>query len=96
MSDPLEQRLFRLLAEAAPRAGRRIAVDRETHLRKDLGLDSIALVAAIFRFEREFGVVAGASDLDVQLGGLRTAGDVVDAARRVLEGVWPSAARGEP
>lgn len=84
MPSDLEARIIALVAAAVPASLRR-GITRDTHLKRELALDSIALLALVFRFERELGVDLTALGADVDVGRLRTVGDVVDTAAALLD-----------
>lgn len=79
----IENRLLALLADATPR--RRVdAITRATHLRRDLGLDSIGILSLVFQFEREFEVNIAGTNVHLNMSRLRTAGDLIETAKTVL------------
>ena len=80
-----DAKVLQLLTAAVPGKFRKTAISRETQLQRDLGLDSIAILSLIFRFEEEFGVDLLKLNLNIDIARLRTAGDVLDIANSILE-----------
>ncbi len=80
----LESRLLALIASAVPRAKTKTGLSRETRLHRDLGLDSIGILALVFRFEEEFGIDLAQTAAHFQIATLRCAGDLIDAAKTIL------------
>jgi len=79
--DAAEDRVTRLLAGYAQRPlGAR--PDARLSLRDDLGIESLSLVSLVVRLGDELGVDAADDALD--LAGLRTVGDLVALARRLV------------
>lgn len=59
-------------------------ITSETHLQKELGLDSIGILAMVFRFEESFGIDIAQLGVEINIAKLRTVGDVTQAARDIL------------
>ena len=72
-----EQKVLALIAEAVPARFRKVPVTRETRLQRDLGLDSIAMLALLFRFEQAFGIDLATLDVGANLAQIRTVGDAL-------------------
>ena len=77
-----ERRLMKILAAGLPRSARSLALSPERNLR-DLGLNSLGLILVVTKFCEECGV--GLDVLDVEVGPLRTVGDLLAEGRRILE-----------
>jgi acyl carrier protein len=79
----LDDQVLALIAQATPpRFKKKVTAD--LHLQKDLGLDSIAITALVFRLEEVLNV--DLSEIDVrQIGEMRTVGDAIAASRRIVE-----------
>lgn len=80
----IARQILGLVAEVVPRVFKKVELTRTTHLKRDLGLDSISLMMLVFRFEEVFGVDVGRLAEQVPLAELRTVGDVLDASLQVL------------
>jgi len=81
----LEQKVLSLIGEAVPKKFKKKPVTRETHLQKELGLDSIGLLSMVFRFEEIFKVDIGALNLQINVAQLRTVNDVIALSRDILK-----------
>jgi len=80
----IDDRVLELIAEAVPARFRSIPVTSQVRLKHDLGLDSIAMLALIFRLEESFGVDLATIDVGVTLTQLKTVGDLLETARDVV------------
>lgn len=78
--DPVEKKVFALLREAASPEGQSVTIAPDVEL-KQLGLDSMALVMLVVRFEEELNVDVA----DAEPGTIRTVGDVLRFARALVE-----------
>jgi len=81
---PYEERMLSLIAEAVPARRRKAALDPELSLQRDLGLDSIAMLALLFRFEQAFEVDLSSVDVGLSIGRMRTVADALEVGRQVL------------
>jgi acyl carrier protein len=81
----IDEKIMSLIAEAVHGKFKKVAIVKETQLQKELGLDSIGILSAVFRFEEKFGVELGRLDLRIDVGKLRTVGDVIDMGREILK-----------
>jgi acyl carrier protein len=81
----VEEKIRSLIAEAVQGKFKKVSMTRETQLQKELGLDSIGILSAVFRFEEKFGVELGRLNLTIDVGKLRTVGDVIDMGREILK-----------
>ncbi|UUL82307.1 acyl carrier protein [Sphingomonas qomolangmaensis] len=78
--------VLELAVEAAPGRFRQVPLVPTTRLKHDLGLDSIAMLALLFRLEERFGIDLAAVDVGVTLAQLVTVGDLLAVAHSVIEG----------
>jgi acyl carrier protein len=80
----VERSVLALVKSLMSAKGRtRKAVHRDMSLRRDLGLDSLRLVALIVRFEEALGVnIADAGDID--LTKIQTVGDAIDIGQMLV------------
>jgi len=56
MTDQIETRVRSLLREVMPWQFAKKQITAEMQLQRDLGIDSMGLVALVFRLEEEFGI----------------------------------------
>jgi len=84
-SQAFEAKVMALIVEAVPAQYRRRAITPELRLKQDLGMDSIAMLALLFRFEQAFQVDLSTVDVGATLAQLRTVGDTFAVGRDVLE-----------
>jgi acyl carrier protein len=82
--DPFEARLLALIAEAVPAKYRNTPITPQTRLKQELGLDSIAMLALLFRFEQSFGLDLATVDVGATLEQMRSVGDAVALAREIV------------
>ena len=79
-----DEQIMTLIAGAIPGKFRKTKVTRETHLQKELGLDSIGVLALVFRFEETFGIDIAQLGVEINVAKLKTVGDVVNAGREIM------------
>lgn len=80
-----ETKVLSLITETVPRKFKKTAITWETHLQKELGLDSIAILAMVFRFEEVFKIDLGRINFQVNMGELRTVNDALKMSKEILE-----------
>jgi len=80
-----EAKVLSLIAEAVPAKFRKSKITPELRLQHDLGLDSIGMLALMFRFEQEFRIDLATIDLGAALGQMQTVGEALAVGRDVLE-----------
>jgi acyl carrier protein len=76
-----EDKILQLIAQAVPSKFRKARITKDMFLRKDLGIDSLGMVALVFRIEELFGVDLSELGASVSLNQLRTVGDAIDVSR---------------
>jgi acyl carrier protein len=92
----LDARVLAAITDAMPmRKDKQVQIDAETRLHADLGLDSLALLALLFRLQEAFAVEPD-HDPDIDLGALRTVGDLLGIARTLLAPALGKGARADP
>jgi acyl carrier protein len=79
-----EQKVLSIIAEALPSKRDQSTLAPGTRLQRDLGLDSIRILGLMFRLGEAFKVDIVSMDLRVDVGSLRTVGDVLDLGRNIL------------
>jgi acyl carrier protein len=80
-----DQKMLSLITEAVPAKFRKTAFTPEMRLQRDLGLDSIAMLALLFRFEQAFGIDLATVDVGGSLARMRTVADALAFGRQALE-----------
>jgi acyl carrier protein len=78
-----EARVERLVLEYAQKVPESQPLDANLSLQDDLAIESLSLVSLALRLGTEFGL--DIVELDVDLGRLKTFGDVVNMARTLLQ-----------
>lgn len=78
-----EAKVLSIIAEAVPKKFKKNAITKETHLQKELGMDSITILSMVFRFGEEFKIDLG--QLNLNLGELRTVNDALKMSRDILQ-----------
>lgn len=78
-AETAEDQVTRVLLEFADRAPAGGALPPTTSLRRDLAIESLALVSVMVRIGEELGV--DLADANVELVGVETVGDVMALAR---------------
>jgi hypothetical protein len=77
-----QARVERLLLEYAQTIPEKRPLEAGLDLREELGLESLALVSLVLRMADELGV--DAIELGVELGAVKTVGDLVGVAQALL------------
>ena len=78
-SEEVETTVIKFLREVMPWRLARKEISRAMFLQKDLGIDSMGLVALAFRLEEEFGI--DLSEFPEEVGNIRQVADVLALAR---------------
>jgi acyl carrier protein len=81
----LEETVISLIASGVPGKFKKTIITRETQLQKELGLDSLGILALVFRFEEMFTLDLSKMKVEINVAKLRTVSDVVKAAENILE-----------
>jgi acyl carrier protein len=80
-----ETKVLSLIVETVPRKFKKTVITGQTHLQKELGLDSIAILAMVFRFEEVFKIDLGRINFQVNMGELRTVNDALKMSKEIME-----------
>jgi acyl carrier protein len=75
----VETTVIKFLREVMPWRLANKEISQDMFLQKDLGIDSMGLVALAFRFEEEFGV--DLEQFPIEVADIRQVGDVMALAR---------------
>ncbi len=84
MDEKFDEKILALIMEGVPGKFKKQHITREMRLQKDLGLDSLALAALVFRLEDVFGVDLSGLDLGSNMGQMRTVSDAIDMSRNLV------------
>lgn len=79
-----DEKIVSVIAAAVPGKFRKIQITPQTSLQKELGLDSIGMLALVFRFEELFGIDIAEMGLDIDIAKLKSVGDLLDTARNII------------
>lgn len=80
-----EQQMITLIAGAVPGKFKKTRITPETRLQAELGLDSLGILALVFRFEEKFGLDLAKINMEVNIAKLKTVADVISAGKSILE-----------
>jgi acyl carrier protein len=84
MNADFDNKILEIIAGAVPGKFKKTRIVPETHLQKELGLDSIGVLSLVFMFEEAFSIDIAQSGVKVDIAKLRTVRDVLDAGRQVM------------
>jgi acyl carrier protein len=79
-----DEKIMALIAEAVPGKFKKTRIVRETHLQKELGLDSIGMLSLVFRFEELFSIDIAQLGIDINVAKLKTVNDLLAAAHDIM------------
>jgi acyl carrier protein len=80
-----EEQVKGLLVSGLAGKFKKVRIARETALQAELGLDSIGVLALVFRFEELFEIDIAQLGIDIDVGKLRTVNDLIEAGREILK-----------
>lgn len=80
----LEEKIVALISEAVPGKFKKTRITRETHLQKELGLDSLGMLSLVFRFEELYGIDIAQLGVDIDIARFKTVDDLIAAGRDIL------------
>jgi acyl carrier protein len=80
-----DEKILSLIAEAAPGKVKKAGLTEDLRLQGDLGIDSIALVAMVFRMEETFGIDLSGLDFEGGMRRIRTVGDALTFIRESVK-----------
>jgi acyl carrier protein len=79
-----DEQIISLIASNIAGKFKKVTICRQTSLQKELGLDSIGMLALVFRFEELFGIDIAQMGIEVNLAKLKTVDDLINAGRDIL------------
>jgi acyl carrier protein len=80
-----EGRIEELILQAVPPRRRPAKLARDMRLHHDLGIDSLGMVALVFRLEQAFAIDLSNLAQDIDVRRLRTVQDLIDMSRQILQ-----------
>jgi len=82
-----DEKIMTLIAGVVPGKFKKTKITLESHLQKELGLDSIGVLALVFQLEESFGIDITETGIAIDIAKLKTVGDIVNAGREILSHV---------
>jgi acyl carrier protein len=82
-----DEQIIGLIASGVSGKFRKVRITRQTNLQKELGLDSIGMLALVFRFEELFGIDIEQQGVDIDLAKLKTVDDLIHVGRDIVSRV---------
>ena len=83
--DPeFDEKVMALIADSILGKFKKTRITAKTNLQKELGLDSIGMLALVFRFEELFGIDIAQMGIDVNIAKLKTVADLLATGREII------------
>ena len=79
-----DEQVMGLIASGVAGKFKKVKITRATNLQKELGLDSIGMLALVFRFEELYGIDIAQLGIDINLAKLKIVDDLIVAGREIL------------
>lgn len=79
-----DEQIIGLIASGIAGKFKKVKILKETHLQKELGLDSIGMLALVFQFEELFGIDIAEMGSEINVAKLKTVADLINAGRAIL------------
>jgi acyl carrier protein len=80
-----DEQIISLIASGIAGKFKKVKISRETNLQKELGLDSIGMLALVFRFEELFGIDIAQMGIEINVAKLKTVADLINAGRDIMD-----------
>jgi acyl carrier protein len=80
----LDEQIISLIASNIAGKFKKVNICKQTSLQKELGMDSIGMLALVFRFEELFGVDIAQIGVEINVAKLKTVDDLINAGRDIL------------
>jgi acyl carrier protein len=84
MDARFDEKIMALIAGAVPGKFKKTKITHETHLQKELGLDSIGVLALVFTLEESFEVDIAEMGVQIDIAKLKTVNDIIKAGRDIM------------
>ena len=79
-----DSQIMALIASGVSGKFKKVKITRETNLQKELGLDSIGMLALVFQFEELFSIDIAQLGIEINIAKLKTVADLLQAGRNIL------------
>ena len=79
-----DRQIIDLVASGVSGKFKKVKITGATNLQKELGMDSIGMLALVSRFEELFGIDMAQMGVDVNIAKLKTVDDLIQAGRDIL------------
>ena len=79
-----DSQIMALIASGVSGKFKKVKITRETNLQKELGLDSIGMLALVFQFEELFSIDIAQLVIEINIAKLKTVADLLQAGRNIL------------
>jgi acyl carrier protein len=83
--DKFDEKILSLIAERVPKKYKKAGITKDMRLLADLGIDSLGILALVYRLEELYGISVDDVEFDGGLSQLRTVGDALDVSRRLIK-----------
>lgn len=80
----IDDKIIALITASVPGKFRKTKITAATNLQQELGLDSIGMLALVFRFEESFGIDIAQLGLDINVAKLKTVADLINVGHEIL------------
>jgi len=80
----LDEQIISLIASNIAGKFKKVNICKQTSLQKELGIDSIGMLALVFRFEELFVVDIAQMGLEINVAKLKTVDDLINVGRDIL------------
>ena len=79
-----DERIMGLIASGVAGKFKKVKINGETSLQKELGLDSIGMLSLVFKFEELFEIDIAQIGIEINVAKLKTVEDLIGAARDII------------
>jgi acyl carrier protein len=80
-----ENQIIGCIVQSVAARHRKTTITKDMNLHRDLGIDSLGMVALVFRLEKIFGLDLSQTAGEIDVRGLRTVGDLIELSQKLLE-----------
>lgn len=84
--DPkFDDQIMQIIASGVPGKFKKTRISQQTHLQKELGLDSLGVLALVFKFEEHFGIDIAQLGIEINIAKLKTVNDLIHASHEIMD-----------